>query len=172
MTRTLRAALAALLLIAAAGCREEKAAPTAATDDAAAVGDEVSILRKFPPSASGGYAAPAQEVHRDAASFASAWKKANAHLAPIPAVPPVDFAKEMVALVALGQKPNGGWSVEIVGLRRTESALRILYSVRAPAPGAMSAAVITHPWHAVVLTRDEGPIEWSEYSPPGAATPK
>ena len=55
-----------------------------------------------------------------------------------------------------------------MGLRKTDSALRVLYSVRAPAPDAMTAAVITHPWHAVVLTRDEGAIEWTEYSPPGA----
>jgi hypothetical protein len=163
VTRTVRAATAAILLFAVAGCREETTTSPAATGDAAEVGDEVSILRKFPPSASGGYAAAAQEIHRDAASFAAAWKKANAHLAPIPAPPAVDFAKEMVALVALGQKTNGGWSVEIVGLRKTESGLRVLYAVRQPAPGAMTAAVMTNPWHAVVLMRHDGAVEWSKY---------
>ena len=171
VTAAARAALGLLLLFAAAGCREEAAAPTTGPDPAE-VGDELAILRKFPPSASGGYAAPAQEIHRDAASFASAWKKANAHIAPIPATPAVDFSKEMVALVALGQKPNSGFSVEIVGIRRTESSLRILFAAREPAAGTMSAAVMTNPWHAVVLPRDDGPIEWTAYAPPGAAPAK
>lgn len=173
VTAAARAALAALLLLAAAGCGDEAAAPSPTSGaDPAAVGDELSILRKFPPSASGGYAAPAQEIHRDAASFATAWKKANAHMAPVPPPPAVDFSKEMVALVALGQKPNSGFSVEIVGIRRTESSLRILFAAREPAAGTMSAAVMTNPWHAVVLTRDDGPIEWTPYAPPGPAPAK
>ena len=172
VTAAARAALVAILLLAAAGCRDDAAAPAPAPGaDPAAVGDEISILRKFPPSASGGYAAPAQEIHRDSASFATAWKRANAHMAPVPAAPAVDFSKEMVALVALGQKPNSGFTVEIVGIRRTESALRILFAAREPAPGTMSAAVMTNPWHAVVLPRDDGPIEWTPYAAPGA-TPK
>jgi len=168
VVRTARTGLlAAALLAAAAGCGDGPAtAPP--PEDVAAVGDEVAILRKFPASSSGGYAAAANEVHRDAASFAAAWKKASAHLAPPPAAPPVDFATEMVALAALGRKPNAGWGVEIVGLRRTDAGLRILYAVREPAAGEMSATVLTNPWHAVVVPREDGPVEWALYTPPGA----
>jgi protease stability complex PrcB-like protein len=168
--------IAAILLaaaIAAAGCREEPAppAPSAPEEDATA-GEEVGILRAFPPSTSGGHAAPAREILRDAPSWAAAWKRANAHMAPIPAAPEVDFSKEMVALAALGEKPSAGFGVEIVGARLAEGKLRILYAEHEAPPGGMAATVITHPWHAVVIARTDDPVEWVRYAAPTPAPPK
>jgi len=156
--------------LAASGCREDAAPPVAEAETTA--GDEVGILRAFPPSASGGIEAAAQEVLRDAPSWAAAWKRANAHMAPVPSAPEVDFAKEMVALAALGQKPSAGFGVEIVGVRRAEGKVRILYAVSEPPPGGMSATVLTNPWHAVVLARTDDPVEWVRYEPPASPPPK
>lgn len=167
MVRAGRFAAAVLAAaLAAAGCGDD-AAPVN-PGDAATTGDEVGVLRGFPPSTSGGYATPAQEVLRDAPAWAAAWKRANAHMAPVPAAPEVDFGKEMVALAALGERRSAGYGVEIVGARRSEGKLRVLYAVHEPPAGTVSAAVMTNPWHAVVLPRTDDPVEWVRYAPPGA----
>jgi hypothetical protein len=162
----LAVALAASL--SASGCGEE---PGPEPASGAPAGEEVGVLRAFPPSPSGGYATASQEVLRDPAAWAAAWKRANAHQAPVPAAPAVDFGKEMVALAALGERPSAGFGIEIVGARREGGSLRILYSVTEPAPGGMSATVMTQPWHAVVLPRSDGPVEWVKYAAPTTAPP-
>jgi hypothetical protein len=78
----------------------------------------------------------------------------------------VDFSKEMVAFAALGTKPSGGWSVEIVGARAEGGKLVVLYAERGPAKGAPAATVMTSPWHAAVLAKSDLPIEWTRYAPP------
>jgi hypothetical protein len=158
------AALAAALALA--GCGEKAPAPPAGTP--AGEEDAAAILRKFPAATSGGFAEPARTVIRDAAAWEAAWKKGNAHRSPVPKAPPVDFAKEMVAVAALGTKPTGGWSVEIVGARVESGGLKILWAERGPGDGP-AAAVITEPWHAVVLHRSDLPVEWVAYVAPTAA---
>jgi hypothetical protein len=167
VNRAAAAFLAAALAVA--GCAEE--AGTEGTGTGVTAGDEVAILRAFPPSTSGGYDAEAREVHRDAPSWAEAWKRANAHMAPVPAAPAVDFSKEMVALAALGRKPSAGYGVEIVGVRKAGGKVRILFALHEPPPGAMAATVLTNPWHAVVLPRGDEPVEWVRYEAPSAPPP-
>jgi hypothetical protein len=161
---------AALLAALLPACRDEAAEdgedPPAA--EAGKDGAEVAPVRKFPAAPSGGLREPARMVITDPVVWEATWAKANSHLAPVPKAPRVDFAKEMVALAALGEKPTAGWSVEIVGARREGGRLRILYAERGPPKDAVAAAVITRPWHAVVLPRETLPAEWVPYQAPGA----
>jgi len=167
VTRSGASLLLALLLAAASpGC--SKAEEPAAGDGAAGEipGDEVHLVRTFPPSTSGGLPAPARTVVRDAAAWAALWAKANANMAPVPKEPAVDFAKEMVAVAALGERRSAGYSVEIVGARRDAGTIRILVAEREPPAGAVVAQVITAPWHAVVLPRSDDPVLWEKYEAP------
>jgi len=161
MVRTLLLAVAAAAV--AAGCSKEAAVegPPTATG-----GDEVAILRSFPASPSGEIRTETKAVLRDAKAWAVTWALASAHLAPLPRAPAVDFAKEMVAVAALGEKPTAGWSVQIVGARMAEGRLRILYAVHEPSAAEAAAKVVTRPWHAVVLPASDLPVEWVVYTPP------
>ena len=60
-----------------------------------------------------GYETPATLVIRDSSAWAAAWTTVHAGMEPQPAMPAVDFAKEMMVLVAIGQQPNGGHGVSI-----------------------------------------------------------
>lgn len=154
----------ALLVLSAlaAGCGD-KVDPAAPVEQQ---GEVMEILRTLPPEMSGGLTEPTRKVVKDVAALQGLWKRASSHRAPLPAEPPVDFTKEMFALASLGQKPTGGYSVEIVGIRQVGGKLRILVSERAPEPGEVVPQVITQPWHAVVIPRTDDEVEWMEYVPP------
>lgn len=143
--------------------------PTGAAGSAA---DAAAILRKVPASTGGGPAAPAQRIVRDAKEWEALWKQVNSHRTPASKAPAVDFGKEMIAFAALGSKPSGGWTVEIVGARVEEGKLRILYAEKGPPGKAATAAVLTSPWHAVVLAKSDLPVEWTKYAPPAPPPPK
>jgi hypothetical protein len=156
-------ALAAALLLA--GCRKDDAAP-AEPVRAEERGEAASLVRRSPPQLNGGLRAPEFVVCRDAESFAKTWAKANAHIAPVPTAPTVDFAKEMAAFAALGEKPTGGWRIEIVGVRRDAGKLVVLYAVRGPAEGEFVPQSLTQPWDLVYLPADAATPEWVKYEAP------
>lgn len=166
MVRRAAAWLAILAaLLPSAGCGDEVEAP--AGDRVEDRGEVIGILRAFPASTSGGLRAEARTVVRDGKAWEELWQRANAHLAPVPKAPAVDFGKEMVAVAALGERKRAGASVEIVGVRLVEGTLRILYAAREPAAGEMAAEVLTQPWHAVVLPASGAPVEWVAWTAPG-----
>jgi hypothetical protein len=67
--------------------------------------------------------------------------------------PPVDFSKEMVVAVFMGGRPNAGFSTTIVSATVANGALIVRYSERVPAPGGISAQVLTFPYHLVAIPR-------------------
>jgi len=67
--------------------------------------------------------------------------------------PSVDFSKDIVAAVFLGSRPSGGYSVQIVGVRQEGAALVVSYKETRPAPDALTAQVLTSPYHIVAIPK-------------------
>ncbi|BDG03794.1 protease complex subunit PrcB family protein [Anaeromyxobacter oryzae] len=70
--------------------------------------------------------------------------------------PPVDFGKDAVIVVAMGERPTGGWAVE---LARNEAAVKdgvvlVQVSFRGPAKDALVTQALTRPCLAVKVPRD------------------
>lgn len=75
--------------------------------------------------------------------------------APDRPVPNVDFSKEMVVAVFMGSRPNAGFSTAIVSATAAAGALIVRYSETRPKPGAMTAQVLTFPYHIVAIPKAE-----------------
>ena len=90
-----------------------------------------------------------QITARSADEWAQIWR---AH-APEKPLPPVDFSREMVVAVFLGTRPTAGYSVEIVGTREVVGALVVEYRVTSPGRDAMTAQVLTMPYHLVAVPK-------------------
>lgn len=90
---------------------------------------------------------PKMVTIRSAAEWAALWRT---H-APDRSLPTVDFSREMVAGVFLGSRPTAGFQVEIVGVRNEPDALVVQYRVTVPGRDAVTAAVLTAPYHLVAL---------------------
>ncbi len=77
-------------------------------------------------------------------------------------IPTIDFSKKIVLAVFLGERPNAGYSVEILSITAAPNATKVVYSVKKPAPGAMTAQMITQPCHIVVCDKVPSPVTFEE----------
>jgi uncharacterized membrane protein len=72
--------------------------------------------------------------------------------------PSIDFDTRLVAGVFAGERPTSGFGVRITGTHREGSALVVSVEEQLPPEGAMTAQVITSPFHLVSLPRYDGQI--------------
>lgn len=94
------------------------------------------------------------------------WSRHTSVHLPAPNAPEVDFSKEMVVAVFSGEKPTGGYSIEIIEAKPTEDEVSVYYEETPPEPGQPVTEALTQPFHIVKINRiDDLPVEFiSEYS--------
>jgi len=74
------------------------------------------------------------EVIRDEASLADLWRVHTTWQDPVPEQPQVDFSTNMVIAMFLGDKPTGGYGLEVVGV--VEEMDRWVVQLRADSAGS------------------------------------
>jgi hypothetical protein len=88
-------------------------------------------------------------VARSQGEWQKLWQRhTSAETNPSPP-PAIDFNKEFVGAIFLGEKPTGGFAVEIVKAERNGGELVINYKEVNPAPGAIVTQALTQPFHIV-----------------------
>lgn len=113
-----------------------------------------------------GYRDRAALVIRTEEEWQQVWERHTALLTPQPERSVVDFDKEvdfdteMVLAVFLGERPTGGFAIEITAIHKRPDTLRVLVEETAPDPDAMVTQVLTQPYHVVRLPRIDLPVEF------------
>jgi hypothetical protein len=69
--------------------------------------------------------------------------------------PNVDFSKEIVIAVFMGSRPNAGFSTTILSALAVKGVLVVRYRETMPSPGALTAQVLTFPYHIVAIPKVE-----------------
>jgi hypothetical protein len=69
--------------------------------------------------------------------------------------PDVDFSKEIVIAVFMGSRPNAGFSTTILSALAVKGVLVVRYRETMPRPGALTAQVLTFPYHIVAIPKVE-----------------
>ena len=108
-----------------------------------------------------------QVTVRTLTDWQAVWK---AH-SPTEKLPVVDFSTSMVVGVFLGTKPSDGYEVEIVGVHTDGDALVVEYAQRQPKRGAMSAQILTQPYHLVAVPKHADPVRFVQVPDPAPAPP-
>ena len=90
-----------------------------------------------------------QVLVRSDAEWAQLWRQ---H-AGTRARPQIDFTKESIVAVFMGSRPNAGFSTAIVTATEGGGALIVRYTETRPPRGAISAQVITSPFHIVAIPK-------------------
>ena len=121
---------------------------------AADAGGKISI-RTLAKGAFSGVMDSKQEVIKDQTAWEKFWSAHCASAKPAPPIPAVDFAKEMVIAVTMGKKNSGGYAIEITGVETMANHLNILVKRTSPAPGAITIAALTAPFHFVVVPKSD-----------------
>lgn len=153
--------LLALAFLAAAplGCQE--ATTPAPRSTTTAVADSSSAIVRLYAAAQSAYGEPAEVVARDAAAWRAAWNAAWPNSAGgTPAAPAVDFARDMVILVATGSRPTGGYSVRVDAVEPVGTGAVVRYTVTAPGAGCMTTQAITSPIAVVRVPRVDGAVRF------------
>ncbi|GGK86990.1 protease complex subunit PrcB family protein [Deinococcus radiotolerans] len=87
------------------------------------------------------------QVATTASSASSLYSRAYGRQSSVP-TPPSVTGRTLVG-VFLGQRPTGGYGVQVLSAQASGSTLTLRVRLTAPAPGAILAQVITSPWAIV-----------------------
>jgi hypothetical protein len=98
-----------------------------------------------------------QQVVRNQREWETLWQRHTATETNPPIAPVVDFNKEIVIAVFLGEKPTGGHTVEIVRIDRNNDELEILFKEVTPPPGGIVTQALTQPFHIVRIAKNGEP---------------
>lgn len=114
-------------------------------------------------TASSGYGTPASLVINDKATLSTVWTRAFLFCyqigssVPVPCypIPEVDFESRTVLAVFLGQRGNGGYAIEIVGVKQTGSTLKVQVIATVPGAGCIVTLALNYPFHIVDIPKTE-----------------
>ena len=77
-------------------------------------------------------------------------------------MPAVDFSREMVVAVFLGSRPTAGYGVEIVRAVGNSGTLVVEYVETAPSRDAITAQVLTAPYHLAAIPKHDGEVRFQK----------
>jgi len=81
---------------------------------------------------------------------------------PHPAPPAVNFEKEMVLAVFIGQRPTGGFAAEITKIKKYGNELIVFFTEVKPAPDALVTQVLTQPYHIIKIEKNSLPVKFKK----------
>lgn len=156
----MRSLIPSLLAVLAVGCSSSLEAPSAHTPVA------VTRLRSDPHPFTyySEIREPERLVIRDQAAWVEAWASLWPALAPIPAPPNVDFGREMIVFVALGERPSSGYSILVDSAGKNAQGVTIWIGSSAPGPHCGTTLALTQPVDIARLPRIETPVHFVETS--------
>ena len=88
-------------------------------------------------------------IIRGQAEWQDLWQRHASIKANVSPAPTVDFDKEMVLGLFLGEKPTGGYEAEILSAERVAGTLLISFAEKGPPAGAILTQALTQPFHIV-----------------------
>lgn len=124
----------------------------------------LQVLVSFAPVAQGSHSGIEESrevVIRSAEEWQALWKAHDSVGVP----PVVSFEQAIVVGVFLGSRPTAGFDVEIMAVKREADRWVVEYVEHRPPPGALTAQVVTSPYHLVRLPREVGTIEFRRLQP-------
>jgi hypothetical protein len=92
----------------------------------------------------------------DATTWQTLWHSIN----PESSAPRLDFTRQEVVAIFLGTRPSGGYSVMIIGIASTESALTVTYRENPPAPGVPPPEGATSPYVMKAIPASSLPVRF------------
>ena len=112
-----------------------------------------------------GVGQPTQIVVRGQNDWAALWSRhIRTQIAP-PPPPPVDFSRDMVVGLFMGERPTGGYAIEVTRIEGTAQGLSVHYRTSRPDPSAMQTQALTQPFHLVTVPRVDDPVTFVDESP-------
>ena len=84
-------------------------------------------------------------VVRDAQTWETTWAALYKGVSPRPALPGVDFARDLVVVVSMGGKPTAGYSVAVSTADEASGAITVGITQTAPGSSCVLPQIVTNP---------------------------
>jgi len=126
---------------------------------------ESTVILKFETIEKGffsGFTERKNWVIRTQEQWMELWGTHTSIRIPHPTPPPVDFGKEMILAVFTGQKPSGGFAVEITRVEKYENELVASFIEVRPPPDALVTQVLTQPYHIIKMKKSDLPVRFKK----------
>lgn len=111
-----------------------------------------------------GFTDSARFVVRDSDAWRETWQTIHRPFIPPPAVPPIDFSREMVIVAALGTRSSEGYEVVFENIREDTAGIEVAVRVTEPARGCPVAAVMTQPVDLARIPASARPVRFRQRS--------
>ena len=100
------------------------------------------------------------DLHK-ASDFAVWWHRAYATRSYKPTLPDVDFSKDMVIAVFMGEKTHGGYSIAVTNVQVAADNYDVEITVTVPGPGCRTTQALTQPFEFVAVPDSDGKfVNW------------
>ena len=100
---------------------------------------------------------PRQIIVRDLEAFKLLWRQ---HQGSLEHLPDVDFKRDMLVAIFLGEQPTGGFEVKITTVEEDEQGLKVFYKIIEPNPDFMVIQMLTAPVHMLAVPARDSEIEF------------
>lgn len=89
----------------------------------------------------------------DQSAWANHWRLHMSHVSPAPALPQVDFSKNSVLAIYMGEQRSGGYDVTVTDVSVKGGTVTATVHETVPAPGSGVVGAHTQPHHLVLIPR-------------------
>jgi hypothetical protein len=136
--------LIAACLVAVAGCGGTSTTPGAVS------------LTSVSASSSSGFTAETTIVVTDQATWQSVWQQVNQGTSPVPALPAIDFAQEVVVVAAMGVQPTSGYALTFGSVSEDGGVVTVDVTMSSPGSRCLTLQMVTSPVRVARLARRAG----------------
>jgi PrcB C-terminal len=132
-------------------------------------GPQLGVVRLAPTTASFAYSSglrmPSRTVVRTLTEWVATWAAIHQPRQPVPPLPAIDFTQEMILVVALGERPTGGYSIFVDQVFEADDrGIDVVVRSLRPAFGCVVTDAVTQPVDVARVPLREGPTRFWDRS--------
>lgn len=109
----------------------------------------------------GGYKTKTNLIISTQKEFLQIWEQAFANYMNKETAPEVDFEKNVIILVALGQKTSGGHTIKVNSVIESKDNTIVNILNTSPGKGCMTTEAITYPYQIVQIEKPKNTVQFS-----------
>ncbi|MEN3046416.1 MAG: protease complex subunit PrcB family protein [Candidatus Hydrothermales bacterium] len=94
-------------------------------------------------------------VIKDKEEFLNLWKELTSIFLPPSDPPDIDFNKHVLICVFMGEKPTGGYEVEIKSIIEKKDEVSVYVREISPGKNCIVTMALTQPYHIVILKKTQ-----------------
>ena len=99
---------------------------------------------------------------RDRDAWLELWKQLSSRQFRPPPLPEIDFSREMLIVVAMGERNTGGFSIIVDGVYERDKKLEVVVKSTSPGKNCMLSQAFTQPVDIIRVQKSDYPVVFRE----------